>query len=349
MPDSGHLFHIHPPGKLIRRQFKSIVTSLLFRHWPASGDYALPYTATSLCEAPQDCRRHGVFQLITREPAPQRNFILNSSDKFWSSHRAFWNLRNSHTKKCNIIDCISTGNGCETWSLILREERKLRVFENMVLRRILGPRRDEVTEEWRWLHNEELNDRYTSPNIVRVIKSRRWAGHVARMGEESRVYRVLVGKQEGRKRMGRPRRRWVDNIRMDLQEVGCGYMDWIELAQDRESWRTLVNAVMNLRVPWNAGNLVTNCKQVSFSRRTLHHGVSKLVFTSESVRTGPSSYEKRIYRTAVSQRLRNTGLLYGWQLQMYCSGGRDFLVPCSIVIELLPWVTLGILNIIWSF
>jgi len=99
------------------------------------------------------------------------------------------------------------------------------------------------------LHNEELNDRYTSPNIVRVIKSRRWAGHVARMGEESRVYRVLVGKQEGRKRMGRPRRRWVDNIRMDLQEVGCGYMDWIELAQDRESWRTLVNAVMNLRVP----------------------------------------------------------------------------------------------------
>jgi len=101
------------------------------------------------------------------------------------------------------------------------------------------------------LHNEELNDLYCSPNIVRVIKSRRmrWAGHVARMGEESGVYRVLVGKPEGRRLLGRPRRRWVDNIRMDLLEVGCGYMDWIGLVQDRDSWLTLVSAVMNLRVP----------------------------------------------------------------------------------------------------
>ena len=92
---------------------------------------------------------------------------------------------------------------------------------------------------------------YCSPNIVRVIKWRRktWAGHVARMGDERVVYRVLVGKPEGNRPVGRPRRRWVDNIRMDLQEVGCGYMDWIELAQDRDSWRTLVNAVMNLRLP----------------------------------------------------------------------------------------------------
>ena len=84
-----------------------------------------------------------------------------------------------------------------------------------------------------------------------MIKSRRmrWAGNVARMGEEMGVYRVLVGKPEGRRPLGRPRRRWVDNIRTDLQEVGCGYMDWIELAQDRESWRTLVSAVMKLRVP----------------------------------------------------------------------------------------------------
>jgi len=134
-----------------------------------------------------------------------------------------------------------------TW----REERKLRVFENMVLRRIFGPRRDEVTGEWRGLYNEELNDLYPSPNIVRVIKSRRmrWAGHVARMGEKRGAYRVLVGKQEGRIPLGRPRRRWVDNIRMDLQEVRCGYMDWIGLAQDRDRWRTLVSAVMNLRVP----------------------------------------------------------------------------------------------------
>ena len=141
--------------------------------------------------------------------------------------------------------------GCETWSLTLREEMNLRVFENMALRRIFGPRRDEVTGEWRRLHDEELNDLYSSPNIVRVIKSRRmrWAGHVARMGEERGAYRVLVGKTEGKRPLGRPRRRWVDNIRMDLQEVGCGYVDWIGLAQDRDSWRTLVSAVMNLRVP----------------------------------------------------------------------------------------------------
>ena len=89
--------------------------------------------------------------------------------------------------------------GCETWALTLREKRKLRVFENMVLRRIFGPRRDEVTGEWRRLHNEELNDLYSSPNIVQVIKWRRmrWAGHVARIGEEKGTYRVLVGKPEG--------------------------------------------------------------------------------------------------------------------------------------------------------
>jgi len=110
----------------------------------------------------------------------------------------------------------------------LREERKLRVFENIVLRRIFGPRRDEVTGEWRRLHN----DLYFSPNIVRVIKSRRkrWAGHVVRMGEERGVYRVLVGKPEGKRPLGRPRRRWVDNIRMNLQELGCGNVDWIGLA-----------------------------------------------------------------------------------------------------------------------
>jgi len=125
--------------------------------------------------------------------------------------------------------------GCETWSLTLREERKLRLFENMVLRRIFGPRRVEVTGEWRRLHNEELNDLYWSPNIVRVIKSRRmrWAGHVARMSEERGVCRVLLGKPEGRRPLGRPRRRWVDNIRMDLQDVGCGYMDWIGLGWPR--------------------------------------------------------------------------------------------------------------------
>jgi len=106
----------------------------------------------------------------------------------------------------------------------LREERRLRVFENRMLRRIFGPRRDEVTGEWRKLHNEELNDVYCSPNIVGVIKSRRirWAGHVAHMGERRGLYRVLVGKPEGKRPLGRPRRRWKDNIKMDLQEVDLG-------------------------------------------------------------------------------------------------------------------------------
>ena len=122
--------------------------------------------------------------------------------------------------------------GCETWSLTLREERRLRVFENRVLRRVFGPKRDEVTVKWRELHNEELSDLYSLPNIVRVVKSRRmrWAGHVARMGEGRGVYRVLVGKPEVKRTMGSPRRRWENNIKMDLQEVGGGCGDWMGLA-----------------------------------------------------------------------------------------------------------------------
>jgi hypothetical protein len=127
----------------------------------------------------------------------------------------------------------------------------LRVFENRLLRGIFGPKRDEVTGEWRRLHNEELNDLYSSLNIIRVIKSRRmrWTGHVARMGEGRGAYRILVGKPEGRRPLGRPRRRWEDNINMDLQEVGRGGMDWVDMAQDRDRCRALVNAVMNCLVP----------------------------------------------------------------------------------------------------
>jgi hypothetical protein len=117
--------------------------------------------------------------------------------------------------------------GCETWSLTLREEHRLRVFENRVLRRIFGPKGDEVTGEWRRLHNKELNDLYSSPNIIRVIKTRkmRCVGHVARMEEGRCAYRILVGRPERRRLLGRPRCRWEDNIKMDLQEVGWGGMD----------------------------------------------------------------------------------------------------------------------------
>jgi len=123
---------------------------------------------------------------------------------------------------------------------------------NRVLRRVFGPKRDEVTGEWRKLHNEELSNLYSLPNIVRVIKSRRmrWAGHVARMGEGSGVYTALAGKRGGKSPLGRPRRRWEDNIKMDLQELGCwGCGDWIELVQDRDRWPAFVSTVMNLGVP----------------------------------------------------------------------------------------------------
>jgi hypothetical protein len=134
------------------------------------------------------------------------------------------------------------------------------VFENRLLRRIFGPKRDEVTGEWRRLHNEELNDLYSSPNIIRVIKSRRmrWAGHVAHMGEGRGAYRILVGRPEGRRSLGRPRHRWEDNIKMDLQEVEWGEMNWIDMAQDRDRWRALVSVVMNLRVPQNVRNFFTS-------------------------------------------------------------------------------------------
>jgi hypothetical protein len=125
------------------------------------------------------------------------------------------------------------------------------VCEYRVLRRVFGPKRDEVTGEWRKLHNEELNDLYPLPSIVRVVKSRRmrWADHVAGKGDEREFHRVLVGKSEGKNPLGKPRRRWEDNNKMDVQEVGGGRGDWRELAQDRDGWRALVSTVKNLRVP----------------------------------------------------------------------------------------------------
>jgi hypothetical protein len=123
------------------------------------------------------------------------------------------------------------------------------VFENRVLRGIFGPKRDEVTGEWRKLHNRELHNLHSPPDIIRQIKSRRmrWAGHVARMGEGRKVYKVLVGKPEGKRPLRRPRHRREDGIKMYLRGVGWG-VEWIHLAQDRDHWQAVVNAVMNLRV-----------------------------------------------------------------------------------------------------
>ena len=151
-----------------------------------------------------------------------------------------------------IIILLVVLYGCETWSLTLRAERWLKVFDYKVLRTVFGPKRDEVTGEWRKLHNEELNDLYSLPNTVRVVKSRRmkWAGHVARMGEDRGLHRVLVGKPEEKRPLGRPRCRWEDNNnKMDLQDVEGGRGDGMEMAQDRGRWRALVGTVRDFRVP----------------------------------------------------------------------------------------------------
>jgi hypothetical protein len=141
--------------------------------------------------------------------------------------------------------------GCETWSLTIREEYKLRVFENRVLRRIFGPKRDGVTGGRRKLHNEELHNLYSSPSVIRIIKSRKikWAEHVARKGKKRNVYRLLAGRPEGNRPLGRQRRRWIDSIKIDHLEVGLSVVDWIGLARDRYRCRAFVNAVMNLRIP----------------------------------------------------------------------------------------------------
>jgi hypothetical protein len=127
-------------------------------------------------------------------------------------------------------------NGRETWPLTVRKEHRLRLFENRVLRRIFGLERDEVIGGWRKLYNEELHNLCPSSSIIRIIKSKKMglAGHVARMGEKRKRYRILVGRPEGKSPPGTPRRRWEDNIRMDLREIGCGGMDWMDLAQDRD-------------------------------------------------------------------------------------------------------------------
>ena len=155
------------------------------------------------------------------------NACYYSLQKILSSHLLSKKLK-VNTYKTIILPVVLYV--CETWSLTLKEEHRLGVFENKVLRKIFGAKREEITGEWRKLHNAELHVLYSSPNIIRNLKSRRlrWAGHLARMEQSRNAYRVLVGKFESKRPLGRPRRRWEDNIKMDLREVGCDPRDWID-------------------------------------------------------------------------------------------------------------------------
>jgi hypothetical protein len=168
-------------------------------------------------------------------------------------------INNNHNSQLTLhTDSHTSDSGALLWEgkKILHTKFKIliplrwRMFENRVLRKIFGLKRDEVIRGWRKLHNEEIHYLYCSPSTIRIIKSMRirWAGRVARMGEKRSPYGILVGKLEGKIPLGRPRCRWKDNIRMDAREIGWGGMDLIDLAQDRDQWRALVNMVMNLQV-----------------------------------------------------------------------------------------------------
>jgi hypothetical protein len=130
-----------------------------------------------------------------------------------------------------------------------------------------------VTGGWRKLRNEELHNLYSSPSVIRMVQSRRmrWAWHVARIEEKRNAYRILVGKPEGKRPLERPRCRWVDNIKIDLREIGWVGMDWMDLNQDRDHWRAFINTVMNLWVPYNFGKFLSSCTIGGFSRRAQFH------------------------------------------------------------------------------
>jgi hypothetical protein len=159
-------------------------------------------------------------------------------------------FRNVKVKTYKTIILPAVLYGCKTWSLTLRDEHRLRVFENTVLRGIFGRKRDEVTGQWRKLNNGELHNLYSSPDIIRQIKSSRMrsAGHTARMGEGRKWYKVLVRRFDEKTSVIRPRRKWKDGIKMDVGETGCVGVEWIHLAQNWDRWRAVVNTGMNLRV-----------------------------------------------------------------------------------------------------
>ncbi|KAJ4452141.1 hypothetical protein ANN_03659 [Periplaneta americana] len=200
--------------------------------------------------------------------------------------------------------------GCETWTLTLREEHRLRVFENKVLRKIFGSKRDEFTGEWRKLHNTELHALYSSPDIIRNIKSRRlrWAGHLARMGESRNACRVLVGRPEGKRPLGRPRCRWEDNIKMDLREVGYDDRDLINLAQDRDRWRAYVK-VIAVEAIGNIRTVASLCGEQLFLDR----------YSVELRLAQQAARRKTGLRGAVFS-LGQTAWFYGYGLSLYYGG-----------------------------
>ncbi|KAJ4437318.1 hypothetical protein ANN_17456 [Periplaneta americana] len=190
--------------------------------------------------------------------------------------------------------------GCVTWTLTLREEQRLRVFENKVLRKIFVAKRDEVTGEWRKLHNTELHALYSSRDIIRNIKSRRlrWAEHVARMDESRNAYRVLYGRPKGNRPLGRPRRRWEDNIKMDLREVGYDDREWINLAQSTE----IYPAFAHIGLRENPGK---NLNQVTCPDRDLNPG--HLVWRLDTLDVTPQTpptWLSRLRRLPVGLKLR---------------------------------------------
>jgi hypothetical protein len=163
-------------------------------------------------------------------------------------------------------------------SLALREKHRLRVFENRVLRKLFGQKRDEVTRDWRKLHNEELHNLYSSPNVTRIIRSRsmRWAGHVARMKAKNNAYRLQVRRPERKRPLGRSRRKLVDNIKMDVRGIGWSGVDWIDLAQDTDCCWDLVNTLNEPSI--KCWEVLENCTTDGFSRRAELHGVIIIPF-----------------------------------------------------------------------